>query len=348
LSALGGWLAQLASVSVLALSIHLAGAGQLSGIWIGALALMALSTFEAAQPLPQAAQRLSADAEAASRLLAVIRPPDASSSVSKPLSGAISGFPQDFTLAFEQVSFSYPPEPGESGGTSFAVSDIDFILLPGRRLAIVGPSGAGKTTLVSLLLGLWETQTGQITLGGVDVRHLDLQALRRAIAVLPQDAYLFNASVRDNLRLARPQAGEAEMLAACRQAQIAELVESLPGGLDAWVGEGGARLSAGERQRLARARALLKDSPLLILDEPAAHLDALTEQALANVLRQPRPGQAVLAITHRLAGLESFDEILVLDQGRIVERGTYAELMLRQGLFWRMALLERDGLDIIV
>lgn len=333
LNALTAALAHFCSWLILWTAVQMTSSGRMDGVWIGALVLMAFASFEAVQPLSLAAQHLSADGESARRLLEVIQAPPLILPASPP-----QPLPEDFTLRVEQLSFAYPPAPGENVLAPFQLRDIQLDLLPGKRLAIVGPSGAGKSTLVNLLLRLLDYQSGRITLGGVDLHRLDPQELRRRIAVLPQTVYLFAASVRDNLRLARPEASEAEMLAACRQAQILEVIQSLPQGLDTCLGEGGAGLSAGEKQRLGLARALLKDSPLLILDEPAAHLDALTERALSHVLTQPRPGQALLAITHHLSSLTDFDEILVLDQGCIVERGSYAQLMERGGLFRQMVL----------
>jgi len=207
-------------------------------------------------------------------------------------------------------------------------------------------SGAGKSSLVSLLLRFWDPTQGQITLGGVDLRSLDAAALRRALAVVPQRAYLFNASIRDNLRLAAPDASQEVMLSACRKARLEEFINNLPQGLDTWVGEDGVRLSAGERQRLALAQALLKDAPILVLDEPAANLDAETEklilQVLSQALDEKQPGQAVLTISHRLAGLENYAEILVFHQGRVAERGTFQELVAQRGLFWQLYQLESD------
>jgi ATP-binding cassette, subfamily C, bacterial CydCD len=341
LSALGGGLAQLTTWAVLALAVSLASQELLDGVWIGALALMTLASFEAVQPLPAAAQRLSADHAAALRLQDVIAAPPL---VQTPFTTPERPPPKDFTLQIENLAFTYPPEPGAA--VPPALKNINLTLPPGKRMALVGPSGAGKTTLVNLLLRFWEPTEGHITIGGVDLRQIDPVALRQVMAVLPQNPYLFNASVREHLRLARPEAGEAEMVAACRQAQIADVVLALPMGLDTWLGEGGARLSAGERQRLALAQALLKNSPLLILDEPAAHLDSLSERALFSVISQPRPGQAILAITHRLAKLENFDEIIVLEQGCILERGGFKELASQNGLFHRMWLQEQDGLGL--
>jgi len=209
-------------------------------------------------------------------------------------------------------------------------------------LAIAGPSGAGKSTLVNLLMRFWEPDRGSLALGGVDLCCLDPESLRRAVAVLPQHIYLFNLSLRDNLLLADPDASQEQILQACRDAGLESLLQSLPDGLDTWIGESGFRLSGGERQRLALARALLKDSRLLVLDEPTANLDLHNVQAIRDMLRRRKKDQAVLLITHQLDLLQDADEIILLDQGQPVERGTYARLMQQRGLFWRLCQLEES------
>lgn len=338
LYALSSGVAYLGFWAVLVLVIHATGQGQASGVWIGPVALVALASFEAVLPLPGAAQRFSAHHAASQRLLAVVNQPPTLASVEPVLKP-----PQDHILQFENVSFAYPFERGAGEPTMFTLEKLNFSLKPGERLAVVGPSGAGKTTLVNLLLRFWDCSKGRIMIGGINIKHFDAQALRRMVAVLPQNPYLFSASVRENLRLAKPDASEPELLAACRQAEIADLIQSLPQGLDTWLGEGGRGMSAGERQRLALARALLRNAPLLVLDEPMSHLDILTENALRAIFSQPRPGQALLVITHRLANLVDFDEILVLDNGSMIERGTFMDLIHQNGMFRRMWLHEQDA-----
>jgi ABC-type multidrug transport system fused ATPase/permease subunit len=214
----------------------------------------------------------------------------------------------------------------------------------GKHLAVVGPSGAGKSTLANLLLRFWEYQEGQIHLGGWDLRSYSSEDVRRFIAVVSQSTYLFNTTVRENLLLARPNASHEEVVQAAQRAQIHEVIEALPQGYETWIGEQGLRLSGGERQRLAIARALLKEAPLLLLDEPTANLDALTERSLMETIFALMQGRSMILITHRLVGLEVMDEILVLSQGRILERGTHAELLEIGGLYRRMWDLQHQTL----
>jgi ATP-binding cassette subfamily C protein CydC len=224
------------------------------------------------------------------------------------------------------------------------LDDITFSLPSGKHLAVVGPSGAGKSTLANLLLRFWDVQAGQIWLGGRDLRSYSPEDVRRCIAVVSQSTYLFNATVRENLLLAHPEASQEEVVQAARRAQIHEVIETLPHGYETWIGEQGLRLSGGERQRLAIARALLKEAPLLLLDEPTANLDALTERSLLETIFTLMQRSSAIMITHRLVGLEAMDEILVLRQGRIVERGAHADLLEIGGLYRRMWELQHQTL----
>jgi ABC-type multidrug transport system fused ATPase/permease subunit len=189
---------------------------------------------------------------------------------------------------------------------------------------------------VHLLLRFWDYAEGSILLDGKDLRSYRQDDVRRLIGLVSQDTYLFNATVRENLLIARPNATQAELTQAARQAQIHDFIQSLPEGYDTWIGEQGYKLSGGERQRLAIARALLKDAPLLVLDEPTANLDTLTERQLLDVLYPVMAARTTLVITHRLVGLETMDEILVLERGRIVERGRHHGLLQAGGLYRRM------------
>ena len=201
---------------------------------------------------------------------------------------------------------------------------------------MVGATGSGKTTLVNLLVRFWEPQSGEVRLGGRLLSAFRGEDLRRRIAVVSQHTQLFNATVRENLLLANPEASQPALEHACRIAQIHEFIESQPDGYDTWVGEAGLKLSGGQARRLAIARALMKDAPILILDEPSEGLDAPTERELMAALSPWMQGRSVLLITHRLAGIEAFDEILVLEQGRVVERGDHATLLAMQGRYCAM------------
>jgi ATP-binding cassette subfamily C protein CydC len=218
-------------------------------------------------------------------------------------------------------------------------------LLPGKKVAIVGPSGAGKSTLANLLLRFWNAPPGSICLGGRDLLEVPEETARSMVSVISQQTYLFNATIRENLLLANPAANQAEMEQAARQAEIHAFIARLPKGYETMTGERGLRLSGGERQRLAIARALLKDAPLFLLDEPTANLDPLTERLILENIFALAKDRSLLLITHRLVGLENMDEIFVLDNGHVVERGSHAELRRSGGLYQRMYGLQQRILD---
>jgi ABC-type multidrug transport system fused ATPase/permease subunit len=203
-------------------------------------------------------------------------------------------------------------------------------------MAVVGASGAGKSTLVSLLLRFWEYQQGEILLGGLDLRSYAQDAVRERISLVPQKVHLFSASLRDNLRIANPAASEEEIVRAAELAGINDFIQGLPQGYETWAGEQGLRLSGGERQRIAIGRALLKPSSLLILDEGTANLDPLNEIKMLQSICQPAERRSLLLITHRLVGMEAMDEILVLEKGRVVERGQHAALLASAGAYSRL------------
>jgi ATP-binding cassette, subfamily C, bacterial CydCD len=299
--------------------------GVFDGVALAVLALAALSSFEAVQALPLAASHWDQSLAAARSLQQIV---DAEPQVSPPVQAL--PVPPEPGLALRALSFSYP------GTTHLALHGLTLDLPQGQCIAIVGPSGAGKSTLVSLLLRFWDCPPGAIFLDGMDIRLCAPEDVRRAIAVVSQRTHLFNTRVRENLLLARPNATDAQLEHACRLAQLHDFIQSLPEGYDTWIGEAGLRLSGGERQRLAIARALLQEAPILILDEATAHLDALTERAILAELQALARGRAVLVITHRLVGLKNMDEIIVLREGGVVERGTHADLLAGGGLYARM------------
>ena len=312
----------LAMVSVLALAIPLVAAGEIRGVYLAFLALVMLGSFEAVQPLGKAFQFLGRSVGAGERLFEIV---DAEPEVTDPSDPLPP--PADHTLRFDDVTFRYEPHGPP------VLRDISFTLEPGKRVAVVGPSGAGKSTLADLLLRFWDPTSGGITLGGRDLRDLAQTRLRELVGVVSQDTHVFTDTLRGNLLVANPRATDADLCRVLARAHLSDLAERLPDGLDTHLGEQGFRLSGGERQRLAIARALLKDAPILVLDEPTANLDPETEAGVLEAAYELMPGRATLVITHRLARMEEVDEILVLDRGRIVERGTHEGLVVARGLY---------------
>ncbi|RPJ49208.1 MAG: thiol reductant ABC exporter subunit CydC, partial [Chloroflexi bacterium] len=334
---LGILVSGLALWGVLLLAIPLVNGpegGQISGVSLAVLALVTLASFEAVTPLTQAAQHLESSLQAARRLFAL---GDIPAEVQEPQEGrAVPLLDGPLSLCIRGLTFAYP------GRTDSALDGFDLDLPAGKHAALVGASGAGKTTLLNLLLRFWEYPAGSIAINGQDLRAIDPQDLRGRMAVISQTTYLFSGTLRENLLLAKPGASPAELECAIWQAQLAELIEQLPQGLDTWVGERGLQLSGGERQRVAIARALLRDAPLLLLDEPTANLDAVTEQRLLENLKQTSAGRSVIHITHRLAGLEDMDEIIVMQAGRVAERGTHSDLLAQNGLYAQMWRIHQE------
>src|SRR5688500_12453110 len=241
-------------------------------------------------------------------------------------------------LAFDEVGFSYPSRPGAP-----ALQHFSLRVAAGERLALVGPSGAGKSTVFALLLRFYDPQQGAIRIGGAALGAMDPRALRRLIAVVPQEPVLFAASVLENVRYGRPEASRAEVLAACERAFALEFIERLPQGIDTPIGERGVTLSGGQRQRLSVARALLADRPILLLDEATSALDAESERTVQRALEALAQGRTTLAIAHRLATVQHADRIVVMERGRVVAQGTHAELLREGGLYARLAALQFLG-----
>jgi ATP-binding cassette subfamily C protein CydC len=295
--------------------------GELAPAQLAMLALFALAAFEAVMPLPLAFQMLGEQLAAARRIFSVV---DAEPAVATPEQP--SPAPRDASVWFEDVRFRYDED------RPWVLDGFDLHLAPGTRTALVGASGAGKSSVLQLLARFWEFQAGRIAIGGEDLRDYAPDDARACFAVVSQDAYLFNGTVLDNLLLARPDADLPTIEAACRAARVHEVIEALPDGYDTAIGEAGTRLSGGQARRLAIARALLKDAPILLLDEPTEGLDTATAQALHESLATAMDGRTVLLITHQLGTLARLvDEVAVLDGGRIVQRGTPAELAAQAG-----------------
>ncbi|GAB4541576.1 MAG: thiol reductant ABC exporter subunit CydC [Anaerolineae bacterium] len=338
--ALSGLLMNLATLAALLVAIPLVTAGELDGVSLAVIVLAVMASFEGVAPLPLAAQYLAHSLAAGRRLLEIVDvEPVAGSGILPQVGEAGEGIvppacagpaPLDYSLEVKEVRFRY------QAGERPALDGVSFSVAGGGSLAVVGPSGAGKSTLVNLLLRFWEYDEGHIILGGHELRDYDGEDLRRMVGVVSQHTHLFNASVRENLLLARPGASQADLEQAAQRAQLHEFIQSLPEGYDTGIGEQGLKLSGGQRQRLAIARALVKDAPILILDEPTANLDSLTERQVMESIQALMVGRTALIISHRLAGLEGVDEIVVLREGRVVERGAHHQLWQMGGFYRRM------------
>ena len=235
--------------------------------------------------------------------------------------------PTQVALRFEKVTFRYP-EQAQS-----ALSDISLQVNAGEHIAILGRTGCGKSTLLQLITRAWDPQQGAILLNEQPLSNLDEPTLRRTMSVVPQRVHLFSATLRDNLLLARPDASDAELSAVLEQTGLSKLLED--SGLNSWLGEGGRQLSGGELRRLAIARALLHDAPLMLLDEPTEGLDATTESQILDLLAELMRDKTVLMVTHRLRGLARFNRIVVMDNGQVIEQGTHAELLSQQGRYYQ-------------
>jgi len=324
---------------ILLLAIPSVTSGHLEGTLLASLALLSLASFEAVTPLPLAAQLWVSANEAADRLFVVVDTEPVVAELSKPeieaqpfiLPG--SRIPNN-KLRFSNLFFTYPDNQTP------ALKQITFDLDPNKSIAIVGPSGAGKSTLVNLLLRFWDYSSGEIYLNDLSLKTYAPDVVRERIALVTQNTYFFNSTIHENLHMARRRVTREEIETAARQAQIHDVIMSLPKGYDTIVGEQGMRLSGGERQRLAIARAIIKNAPILIMDEPTANLDPLTEKLVLETLFTLMQTKTSILITHRLIGLENMAEILVMDQGCIIERGTHKELLRGKGLYWRLFELQ--------
>jgi ATP-binding cassette, subfamily C, bacterial CydC len=311
---------------VLLLGVAVTGSGSLGRVPLAVITLTALAAFEAVTALPAAALQLGQARAAAGRIAGVLDAPD-------PVRGPDHPFPppgRPTCVRIRSGTVRYSPDAPP------AVRDIDLDLEPGRRVALVGATGAGKSTVAAVLFGFVRLSSGTVLVNGRELAGYDPDEVRAVISGCAQDPHIFDATIRDNLRLARPQASEAELADAAARARLLDWITSLPRGWDTPVGTHGAALSGGQRQRLALARALLADPAVLILDEPGAHLDPDNRRALTADLLAATAGRTTLLITHDLDGLDQVDEIVVLDRGTVAQRGTHAQLIRSGGAYARL------------
>jgi ATP-binding cassette, subfamily B, bacterial len=312
----------LGGLAVVATGAALAAQGTIDPASLPLLALLAMAAFLPVSEIAHVGRQLADTMGATRRVYGLAQEPVPVTD--GPGVGARSG---PAALIVEKASFTYP------GQERPALSDVSFAVPAGKTVALVGMSGAGKTTTAQLLMRFWDPDQGRITLNGADLRAWKLDDLRRRIALVAQDTYLFNDSLRANILIARPDAGEADLRAAVANASLADLVESLPDGLDSPVGERGTSLSGGQRQRVAIARAFLKDAPVLILDEATSHLDAVNETAVRGALDRLKADRATIVIAHRLSTIRDADLIVIMEHGRVVETGSHDALLARGGLY---------------
>jgi thiol reductant ABC exporter CydC subunit len=321
--ALGGIVQGLTLVAVLAIGADAVSDGRMDGILLAGVVLVAFAAFEATMPLGDSARRLSACAGAARRVEEVV---GAAPAVVDPPEPA--ELPRTGALVAERISVTPP------GASRPVLHDVSLAVAPGHRVALVGASGAGKTTVARALVRFVDPSAGAVAVGGVDVRDARQTDVRRAIRLVSQEAHLFTTSLRQNVTIGRPDASDEQVLGALRRAGLGAWVATLPLGLDTVLGEEGAAVSGGQRRRIALARGLVADAAHLVLDEPTAHLDAdSAAELLRGLARDTADPRGILVISHTYRGLEGFDEIVVLGDGRVVERGTHAELLGADGTY---------------
>lgn len=326
-------LINLTMLAVLWAAIPMVDDGMITGVSLAVILLVVLAAFEAVNPLNAAAQNYNLSRSAAQRLFSM----DASmngQSVETRISELVLGE----GIQIKNATFAFQPDE------EAVIKDISFILHPGKKIAVVGASGAGKTSIINLLLAFLRPTQGEIHLNGLNYQQAEPDAIRSLFSVLPQNIYLFNEDVRQNLLLAKSDASDEDLQRTLSLCGLTTWLEALPEGLDTWIGERGVKMSGGERQRFALARLMLQDRPYILLDEPTANLDQLTAIEVMKSVFSFAKGRGLLMITHDLKWLQEMDEIMLIDGGKVVERGGFSDLLENNTQFARLCNLEKDRL----
>lgn len=321
-------------VVLLLVSVPIVRAGQLDGRLLAVVILGAIASFEAILPLPQAIQNLEENLAAGKRIFGL------ADRVPLEEGGKQAKDTSRIDLEFNNLCFAYRQDQ------SLVLAGLDLKIPAGRKLAILGPSGAGKSTIADLLLGFRRPTSGEILINGQSILNIDPEEMRKLISYVPQSSFLFNASVLENIRIGNPDASNELVKEAARIAGLESFIETLPDGFDTTVGEYGMLMSGGQRQCVVLARALLRDTHVYLFDEPTANLDKATEAGVIERILDALSGSSLLWITHRVSGLSLMDEIVVLGDGKVAERGRHEELIHASGPYARMVQLEQDGIDL--